>query len=364
MKLTICGDLCPAKFNQPFMENSLETLFGGTLEVIREADRALVNLECAITDSTYAIKKYGPNLMISPGCADVIKAAGFTDCMLANNHIFDAGTQGALDTLANLERVGLNYTGFGKNAEDARKDLIIEKDGLRVAVIDVCEHEYCYALEDRMGAREYDFFYTLQDIAKAKAENDRVIVIYHGGKEMCEYPSPRLRKTCQSFVWHGADVVLCQHSHCIGTYEQYEGGHILYGQGNFHFLKLFQGVPKMYETGLMVKLDITDEVKIEFVPTVIHDDGIDLAKGEKYDEIMKAFAQRNQSFADGTWMDGWRDFCERSKENYLRALAGAYVEKEDGSNGAELFAHYFRCEAHHDVWEELCKLSWETREEP
>ena len=33
----------------------------------------------------------------------------------------------------------------------------------------------------------------------------------------------------------GADVVLCQHSHCIGCYEQYEGAHILYGQGNFHF---------------------------------------------------------------------------------------------------------------------------------
>ena len=31
--------------------------------------------------------------------------------------------------------------------------------------------------------------------------------------------------------------MLCQHSHIIGCMEKYENGVILYGQGNFHFLK-------------------------------------------------------------------------------------------------------------------------------
>ena len=33
-------------------------------------------------------------------------------------------------------------------------------DGKKIAVIAVCEHEYSYALEDRMGTREYDTYET------------------------------------------------------------------------------------------------------------------------------------------------------------------------------------------------------------
>ena len=36
---------------------------------------------------------------------------------------------------------------------DARKDMIIEKEGKKIAVICVSEHEFCQALPDRMGAR-------------------------------------------------------------------------------------------------------------------------------------------------------------------------------------------------------------------
>ncbi|WP_371315358.1 CapA family protein, partial [uncultured Duncaniella sp.] len=33
----------------------------------------------------------------------------------------------------------------------------------------------------------------------------------------------------------GADLISCQHSHCIGTIEQYNGSTIVYGQGNSVF---------------------------------------------------------------------------------------------------------------------------------
>lgn len=60
-------------------------------------------------------------------------------------------------------------------------------------------------------------------------------MLYHGGKEYYRYSSPNLQKTCRKMTEKGADLVLCQHSHCIGSYEEYNDSTILYGQGNFIF---------------------------------------------------------------------------------------------------------------------------------
>ena len=132
----------------------------------------------------------------------------------------------------------------------------------------------------------------MQDNRGLKKETDYVIVIYHGGKEHVRYPSTRLRNLCREIVLCGADVVLTQHSHCIGCYEEYEGGHILYGRGNFHFTK--SGMRESWYTGLLVEVDIKDELKIQFIPLVFGNSSIDVAKGEKAKEIMTAFEERNE----------------------------------------------------------------------
>ena len=72
-----------------------------------------------------------------------------------------------------------------------------------------------------MGSRPFDCYDTIADVREAKANADKVIVIYHGGKENCRYPSPRMRKLTHALVDAGADVVACQHSHCIGFFEDF-----------------------------------------------------------------------------------------------------------------------------------------------
>jgi poly-gamma-glutamate synthesis protein (capsule biosynthesis protein) len=48
-------------------------------------------------------------------------------------------------------------------------------------------------------------------------------------------PSPRLQKLCRYIVDLGADLVVCQHSHCPGAVEEYHDALITYGQGNLLF---------------------------------------------------------------------------------------------------------------------------------
>jgi hypothetical protein len=102
---------------------------------------------------------------------------------------------------------------------------------------------------------------------------------------------------------------------------------------------------------LAVKYDTSTNV-IEFIPIVIGENGIQLAKGEQKQEIMREFDVRNSQLANGEWMVGWHDFCESVKEVYLNAIKKACNDDSTPMNNA-VFGHYLDCEAHTDVWREL-----------
>ena len=362
MKLLILGDVVPTEVTDPlFDQQDKETLFTDFLGVFKQHDFTFVNLECALTKSDHAIEKFGPNLKACKNTAFVLKDVG-VDCIgLSNNHIFDFGIEGYRDTIEALEEAGLDYTGFGENYEDSRTNYYIDDAGKKICIIDVCEHEYSYALEDRMGSRPFDPFDTLDDIRDAKKECDRVIVIYHGGKEHCYYPSPRLRKVCRAMIKAGADLVTTQHSHCIGCYEPYEGGHILYGQGNFHFVGFrLEDVFPHWKNSLAISYD-SQANTVEFIPHCNEGKGITLAKGAKKEEIMTAFEERNASLQDGSWLEGWRAFCETMRKSFTGFLSKTQVEgarKKDN----DLFGHLIDCEAHEDVLRELFPTANQTNE--
>ncbi len=352
MKTLLLGDVSPTVHNAHlFAEQNVSALFGDATSVFEHRDFVFVNLECALTEAEKEIPKFGPPLKAPKETANVLKTLGVDCCGLSNNHVFDYGIDGMLDTLRALQGAGLGYTGFGKDYEDSRKNYTVEKNGERIAIVAVCEHEYSYALENRMGSRPYDEYDTMEDIRNAKKDHDRVIVIYHGGKEYSPYPSPRLHKLCHAMARNGADVVLCQHSHCIGCYEQYENCHILYGQGNFHFVRPDRKRAS-WHTSLAVEYD-TAEHKISFVPLRAGNAGIGLAVGEDAEQIMKEFCERSQKLQNGEWKDGWHAFCHgEAKDLYLTAIGRACLE-DSTSMEHDRFGHFLDCEAHTDVWREL-----------
>jgi len=259
---------------------------------------SIVNLEVALTDGDTHIKKIGPALRAPVGTAATLAKLGVTYCSLANNHVFDHGKPGAESTVKALEAADIGYTGFGENIAGSRRNLILDDGNERVCVISVCEHEYSYALEDRMGTRAFDEFETPFEIREAKAKYDRVIVLYHGGKEQCEYPSPRLRKACRAMVRAGAGLVVCQHSHCVGCREEYRGGEIVYGQGNFNFVKYIDH--PHWQSGLMLDVRAENGLHVEYIPVIAGDNGIDLAQGEEKQAVLEGFFSRSEMIMNGT----------------------------------------------------------------
>lgn len=355
LKLLFCGDTVPTPDNSHlFAAGDLDALFNDVAPVFKTAERVIVNLECALTETEGAIRKFGPNIKGPTASAATLRKVGVTDCGLANNHMLDFGVAGMRDTIKALDEQGLNWFGAGENDVEARKPLIIEKDGFRVGILAVVEHEYTYALPDQPGAAGFDPFDALTDIAALKKTCDAVVMLYHGGKEQCEYPSPRLRKACQAMARMGADLVLCQHSHIIGCMEEYEGSKIVYGQGNFHFVREKYSHEKGWTRGLMTHVTFDPGMHLSFTPVVATDVGIRLAQGEEKQAILDGFAERSEMLHDGRWLEGWRAFCEMKKDIYTATVRNAYADPDDESK-LENFAHYLDCEAHTDVYRELYK---------
>lgn len=360
MDLLICGDLCPTDESKECFENEdARGAFGNVIEEFKKSDTVIVNLECAVTEHKQGIRKYGPCLKGPKGTVKTLKNAGVDTCMLSNNHFFDFGKKGFYDTLKILDENKMRYTGVGENYEKSRNDLMLKDGDFSVSVINVCEHEYSYATCNRVGTRPFDEFQTMEDIRKAKALSDYVIVIYHGGKEFCRYPSPRLMKACREMALCGADAVFCQHSHIIGCYEKFNNAHILYGQGNFHFIESTHG--ESFLEGLMVRLTVDkNKSDIEFIPVAANGKGIELAGSERKNKILNEFKTRNEYIKSGEWEKHWHDFCMENAERYKSVLCDHKID--DCMDSFQLFAHYLDCEAHTDVWREIFKTWNHTNE--
>lgn len=237
MRLLISGDFCPVFRCKDLMEQcQYDKLFGHVRQIIKQADYSIVNLECPITTRrSKPIPKCGPNLSTSENVIELLKYAGFKAVTLANNHFLDYGEAGVKDTLAALDKNGIDYVGGGINLSEASKTMTIEGDNGKIAIINCCEHEFSIATDKTPGSNPLNPVQQWYAIKEAKKQADFVIVIVHGGHEHYQLPSPRMQEIYRFFIDCGADAVLNHHQHCFSGYEYYNRRPIVYGLGNFLF---------------------------------------------------------------------------------------------------------------------------------
>lgn len=325
MRVLISGDFLPQKCNMDLFERGdVETLFGnGILNLYRSAAIRISNLEGPLTDGCKAIKKSGPCLKASAASVRGIKALGIDCVSIANNHIMDYGMDGYRSTLDTLHTNQINYVGAGNNASLARKPIILEQNGVKIGLYACAEYEFTIATEKRPGANAFDALYTLDDIQDLKSKTDYVIVLYHGLKECYRYPVPYVQKRCRRMIEKGADFVVCQHSHCIGCFEKWENGEILYGQGDFAF---HRGEDEFRKSGLLVCVDIEQkDTKVTYIPVVRDNQNVRLANDEQKKRIMDAFEHRSQQIAQEEFVqDNYREFAAGMLRQYYHWSLGRF----------------------------------------
>lgn len=270
MKILIAGDFCPMdRVAKLIDKEDYESVFGEVIKYTQQADYSIVNLEAPIVETeANPIEKCGPNLKCTSKAIKALKYAGFGMATLANNHFYDYGDDGVKQTLDACQKEGIDVVGGGMNITDAAKIFYKEIKGVKVAIVNCCEHEFSIATENSGGSNPLNPIQQYYSIQEAKRNAARVIVIVHGGHEHYQLPSPRMKETYRFFVDAGADAVINHHQHCYTGYEVYNGKPIFYGLGNFCFDRGEQ-TSKNWKEGYMVMLYISDSgINYDLIPYV------------------------------------------------------------------------------------------------
>lgn len=380
MSIIIGADLVPTAENIPaFSAGEMEKLFGpALLAALRQADFRIFNLEVPLADTAAPIPKVGAAMRAPANTVRAMKQLPVDLFTLANNHCMDQGAAGLYSTCETLEKAGIAAVGAGTTVEEAAKPYVFRQKGKRIGVYACAEHEFSIAGAQRCGANPFDPLETPDHIARLKQSCDYVIVLYHGGKEYYRYPSPGLQKVCRKLVDKGADLVVCQHSHCIGAYERYGQGCIVYGQGNFLFE---DGEGEPLQTGLLVCLG--DDLEVRFVPLRRVPGGVRLAEGQDGKTILQALEQRSALLGQPGFVEqNYRAFAQENCDAYLQALNGAaqrsflyrvlnrvtarkwsawYLRRHYRPLDRLRLRNYIECEAHRELLLAGLRSEWDSR---
>lgn len=208
------------------------------LEDLKGSDFNIVNLESPVQDSSHIAKpifKNGPNLRCHKEALNFLKVSGFQMATLANNHFYDYGETGVEETLKVCKQYGLYTVGGGRNIEEASQSQIVDIKGLKIGIINICEHEFSIADKVHGGSNPMDPVANYYQIMELRQKVDKILMIIHCGTEGYSLPSVRTKKLCHYYVDLGVDAIVCHHAHRYSGYEMYKGAPIFYGLGNFFF---------------------------------------------------------------------------------------------------------------------------------
>lgn len=364
MKILIAGDFCPLnRTSKQIEEKQYDEIFSNIMPILETVDYSIVNFECPIDeDEANAIEKCGPNLKCSSNSLEAIKYAGFDMVTLANNHFYDYGEHGVINTINYCKAHNIDYVGGGKNINEAGNILYKTIDSKTIAIINVCENEFSIASEFTAGSNPLNPINNFYQIKIAKDNSDFVIVIVHGGHEGYQLPSPRMQDTYRFFIDCGADVVVNHHQHCYSGFEKYNGKMIFYGLGNFCFDDVNLTNNK-WNKGYLLILSFENDIRFNLLPYIQYSeipnvqllDNEDVrAFNDEIDKLNDIISNRNllvDSFNKFTESRGsMLSVFEPYNGRYLQALYNRKLLPSFlGSKKKIRLLNLIRCESHRDI---------------
>lgn len=281
---------------------------GPVSALMRGADLAVANLECAITDSPRLWHGASKAFYFGapPAAADGLADAGIDMVSLANNHLLDYDVQGLRDTLRHLRRHGILFAGAGEDIAQARAPTVVERAGIRIGMASFCDHQADFAatrtrpgiayvdLDDEAGALAIfrDALAPLQEAAV-----DWPILALHWGPNMVVSPQPGFRRIAHAAIDMGWKILFGHSAHV------------------FHGIEIYRGCPLLYATGdlvddyyvdpgfrndhqLLFELHLSKEAlsRILLHPLFIENCQVRPATGPQYEHIAESFTRSCAEF--------------------------------------------------------------------
>jgi poly-gamma-glutamate synthesis protein (capsule biosynthesis protein) len=238
-RLLALGDINLGRtVGQILLRGSIDYPFVFAAPVFRQYDVVFANLESQVTDQGGETQHPRDRYIFSapPQAAAALSRAGISLVSTANNHAFDYGMRGLVETVDFLEAAGIRFTGSSKDSVGTFPPALVERNGITLGFVAYTEFvnqqgpwQGRIALFDPVRARS--------EIGTLKDDADFIVASYHGGVEYVEKPPKYTLAQMRKLIDLGADVVIGHHPHVPQGMERYKGKWIFYSLGNFLFLQ-------------------------------------------------------------------------------------------------------------------------------
>lgn len=258
------------------------------LEQMQQADILVVNNEFPYTKRGVPTEGKTYTFRAEPDTVSYLKDMGADVAIIANNHVYDFGEQGLLDTLDTLDEAGVCRIGAGRNLEEASAPVYFIVNDMKIAVIAATQIERLDnpdtkgATENSAGVfRCWNPEKLCEVVAKAKENSDFVIVCIHWGTENESEPDWAQLDQAPKLAKAGADLIIGDHPHCLQGITYCENTPVVYSLGNFWFNS------KTVDTG-MIRVSLSrDGIKsMQFIPAIQSDCRVNMVYGEERERIL------------------------------------------------------------------------------
>lgn len=295
-RITVTGDLLLEDgFVNAFGNGSWGDYMADLAPYFANDDWTLANLEVPIAGEALGLVGADYCFNAPAETAKNMKDNSIEYVTLANNHAMDRSVEGLEKTIQNLDAQSIGHTGAFLSPEERDAVSFADVNGIRIGVVswtyatnqpadtDWRVNIFWDAYSDRIAV-------LMDDIAKAKAQSDCVIVSMHWGTEFTYELNEAQTILSQQIADAGADVIVGNHPHTIQPATWLTGANgnktlCFYSLGNLissAYLvdradEMFQD---MYEVGAIAQFTLkkTGEKQVEvldpqIIPIVNHFEG-------------------------------------------------------------------------------------------
>lgn len=155
---------------------------------------------------------------------------------LGNNHTYDHGEKGLLETIENLKNHQIPTIGAGKNIEEALTPYVINIENISFAFFSIS----LIGLNDDIanikkgGIATYNKL-LLNKILETRKKVNYIFVSIHWGKEYQPIISNEQRTIAKTLIDNGVNFIIGHHTHIPQSIVVNQNNAVLYSLGNFLF---------------------------------------------------------------------------------------------------------------------------------